>query len=66
MNSVFEDVQKVFGQAPCCVVNCAGITRESLLLKMDEKDFDLVMQVNLKVSFSIILIQMPLFKNSSF
>jgi len=50
MQSLFNDVQKAFSQTPCCVVNCAGITQDSLLLKMDEKDFDQVVQVNLKVS----------------
>ena len=49
VKSVFHDVQKEFGQAPCCVVNCAGLTKDSLLVKMDEKDFDYVLQVNLKV-----------------
>jgi len=51
MKNLFNDVQKAFrGQTPCCIVNCAGITQDSLLLKMDEKDFDQVVQVNLKVS----------------
>jgi len=50
MQNLFSDVQKAFkGQTPCCIVNCAGITLDSLLLKMDEKDFDQVVQVNLKV-----------------
>jgi NAD(P)-dependent dehydrogenase (short-subunit alcohol dehydrogenase family) len=53
VNSVFSEVQKAFNQTPCCVVNCAGVTRDSLLLKMDEKDFDLVMRVNLKVGMII-------------
>lgn len=50
VDKLFTDVRKAFNQPPCCIVNCAGITRDSLLLKMDEKDFDAVMQVNLKVS----------------
>ena len=51
MQSLFNDVQKAFkGQTPCCIVNCAGITRDSFLLKMDENDFDEVIHVNLKVS----------------
>jgi len=50
VNSVFNDIQNAFGQVPSCIINCAGITRDSLLLKMDEKDFDFVLQVNLKVS----------------
>ena len=33
------------------LVNCAGITRDSLFLKMKEDHFDDVIQVNLKVFF---------------
>jgi len=50
MQNLFSDVQKAFSQTPSCIVNCAGITRDSFLLKMDENDFDQVVQVNLKVS----------------
>lgn len=53
VTTLFNDVNKAFSQIPCCVVNCAGITRDSLLLKMDEKDFDQVLQVNLKGTFLI-------------
>lgn len=34
--------------APHVVVNCAGITRDSTLLKMSEQAFDDVVAVNLK------------------
>lgn len=50
MQNLFSDVQKAFSQTPSCIVNCAGTTRDSFLLKMDEKDFDEVIRVNLKVS----------------
>jgi len=49
MQTLFSDVQKAFCQAPCCIVNCAGLTQDSLLLRMDENDFDQVIRVNLKV-----------------
>jgi len=49
MQNLFSDVQKAFCQTPCCIVNCAGVTQDSLLLKMDENDFDQVIRVNLKV-----------------
>ena len=54
MQNLFGDVQKAFSQAPCCIVNCAGITQDSLLLKMEERDFDQVVLVNLKVSSDFI------------
>ncbi|CAJ0593140.1 unnamed protein product [Cylicocyclus nassatus] len=50
-----DEVAKLFeftlGQnpsPPSIVVNCAGITRDSTLLKMSEKNFDDVVAVNLK------------------
>ncbi|MDM7925783.1 MAG: 3-oxoacyl-[acyl-carrier-protein] reductase [bacterium] len=33
------------------LVNNAGVTRDNLLMRMDEKDWDLVLQVNLKGAF---------------
>lgn len=36
------------------LVNNAGITRDNLVLKMDEKDFDAVISVNLKGAFNMI------------
>lgn len=35
------------------LVNNAGITRDNLLIRMDEKDWDLVLSVNLKGSFLV-------------
>ena len=49
IQNLFTDVQKTFCQTPSCIINCAGITQDSLLLKMTENDFDQVIQVNLKV-----------------
>ncbi|VDM81882.1 unnamed protein product [Strongylus vulgaris] len=50
-----DDVAKLFDftleqnkSPPHIVVNCAGITRDSTLLKMSEKNFDDVVNVNLK------------------
>jgi len=36
------------------LVNCAGITRDNLLLRMSEADFDAVIAVNLKGTFNFI------------
>ena len=36
-------------QPPSVCVNAAGITRDEFLLKMEDEDFDKVIQVNLKV-----------------
>ena len=56
----FEDTAKVveaihadFGRIDI-LVNNAGITRDKLVLNMDEKDFDAVIGVNLKGTFNMI------------
>lgn len=48
-NVLRETIDK-YKRPPTTVVNCAGITRDAMILKMDESDFDLVLKVNLKVS----------------
>ncbi|MFQ5452789.1 MAG: SDR family oxidoreductase, partial [Candidatus Zixiibacteriota bacterium] len=35
------------------VVNNAGITRDTLMIRMDEKDWDMVLDINLKGSFLV-------------
>ena len=49
--TLMKDIEKSFSQTPDCAVNCAGITRDAMLLKMTENDFDQVLNVNLKVHF---------------
>ena len=44
---VVEQVQKELGE-PYVLVNNAGLTRDQLLLRMTEEDFDRVLSVNLK------------------
>lgn len=48
---LIEDVVARFGQIDI-VVNNAGITRDTLLLRMSEEDFDLVISTNLKSVFN--------------
>ena len=45
-----DAVKKDFGQIDI-VVNNAGITRDGLILRMSEEDWDLVMDINLKGTF---------------
>ena len=47
---VFEDAVKDFGRVDI-LVNNAGITRDGLLLRMKEEDWDLVLSINLKGVF---------------
>ena len=46
---------KRYSRPPCVVVNCAGITRDALFVKMTEEEFDDVIAINLKVSFVCIM-----------
>ena len=49
--AVAEQVQKEFGRLDA-LVNNAGITRDNLLLRMQPKDWDLVLEVNLRSVFN--------------
>lgn len=50
---VVEEIVKDFGRVDV-LVNNAGITRDGLMLKMDEKQWDMVINVNLKSAFNFI------------
>ncbi|MEE0868555.1 MAG: 3-oxoacyl-ACP reductase FabG, partial [Ruminococcus sp.] len=50
---VVEQVIEEFGGIDF-LINNAGITRDKLILNMDEKDFDTVISVNLKGTFNMI------------
>jgi len=47
-----DDVLEAFGSIDV-VVNNAGITRDNLLMRMNEEDWDQVMQINLKSIFNM-------------
>ena len=49
--AVAEQMQKEFGRLDI-LVNNAGITRDTLLLRMSPKDWDLVLEVNLRSVFN--------------
>ena len=44
-----QNVQATFKDIPTIAVNSAGITRDAMMVKMSEENFDKVMDVNLKV-----------------
>ena len=50
---VVEQVQKELGE-PYVLVNNAGLTRDQLLLRMSEEDFDRVIAVNLKGAWNFL------------
>jgi len=50
---ISEEILKEFGRIDI-LVNNAGITRDKLLMRMSEEDWDLVIKVNLKGSFNTI------------
>ncbi|ROR27167.1 3-oxoacyl-[acyl-carrier-protein] reductase [Mobilisporobacter senegalensis] len=51
--TMISDIEKQFGHIDI-LVNNAGITRDNLILKMSEEDFDNVIATNLKGSFNCI------------
>lgn len=51
--ALMEHVIKTYGHVDI-LVNNAGITRDNLLMKMSEEDFDLVLNTNLKGAFNCI------------
>jgi 3-oxoacyl-[acyl-carrier protein] reductase len=52
VTALFDRVMEKFGRVDV-VVNNAGITRDGLIIRMDEKDFDLVLDINLKGAFLV-------------
>ena len=47
INSLLSDISENFG-APAVLVNNAGITRDNLLLRMSEEEWDAILDTNLK------------------
>ncbi|MDF1545049.1 MAG: 3-oxoacyl-[acyl-carrier-protein] reductase [bacterium] len=50
LESLFQATKEKFGSFDI-LVNNAGITRDTLMIRMDEKDWDLVLDINLKGAF---------------
>ena len=50
LSTLFEKTIEKFGSLDI-LVNNAGITRDALLVRMDEKDWDMVLDINLKGAF---------------
>ena len=53
VEALIKDVQSEYG-APTILVNNAGITRDNLLMRMSEEEWDSVIAVNLKGTFNCI------------
>jgi 3-oxoacyl-[acyl-carrier protein] reductase len=52
IDTLFEKVLEQFGRVDI-VVNNAGITRDTLLIRMSEQDWDMVLDINLKGAFLV-------------
>jgi len=50
--TLINEIMKDFGRIDV-LVNNAGITRDNLLLRMTEEDWDIIMKVNLKSAFNL-------------
>uniref|UniRef100_V9LAD4 (3R)-3-hydroxyacyl-CoA dehydrogenase n=1 Tax=Callorhinchus milii TaxID=7868 RepID=V9LAD4_CALMI len=53
VSRLFTSIQECYSRPACVAVNCAGVTRDQLFLKMSEEAFDEVIQVNLKGTFLV-------------
>lgn len=51
VEQMFSQISEDFGDAPEILVNNAGITKDTLMNRMSEEDFDSVLDVNLKGAF---------------
>jgi 17beta-estradiol 17-dehydrogenase/3alpha(17beta)-hydroxysteroid dehydrogenase (NAD+) len=50
--SLFDKVKQEYENIPAnIIINCAGITRDALMLKMTDEQFDEVMNVNIRGTF---------------
>lgn len=57
--TIIEKTKEIFGSVDV-LINNAGINRDKLLMRMDEEDFDVTYQVNLKGSFNTIRHALPI------
>ena len=57
--TIIEKTKEIFGSVDV-LVNNAGINGDKLLMRMDEEDFDVTYQVNLKGSFNTIRHALPI------
>lgn len=53
VHSLISEIRHNFNTVPSIICTSAGITRDAFLLKMDEKSWDAVMDVNLKGTFLV-------------
>lgn len=63
---MFSEVLGKFKKPATILVNCAGITRDGFLLKMDEADYDMVQNVNTKVIYFFKLFNQRKFAYTNF
>jgi 3-oxoacyl-[acyl-carrier protein] reductase len=52
VSALIDKTKEAFGSVDV-VVNNAGITRDTLMMRMDEKDWDMVLDINLKGAFLV-------------
>ncbi len=53
VEALMTNIKETTGQAPSILVNNAGITRDNLLMRMKEEEWDTIMETNLKSLFRL-------------
>lgn len=53
IDEVFRSIISNYGTPPSLLVNCAGILNEIPFLEIDEKSWDAMVDINLKVCISV-------------
>ena len=49
VRNLVKHIAELYKEPASVLVNCAGITKDKMMLKMDEEKFDEVININLKV-----------------
>ena len=53
INNLFKNISEDYSDTPDVLINNAGITKDNLLMRMSENDFDSVIEINLKSVFNM-------------
>jgi 3-oxoacyl-[acyl-carrier protein] reductase len=53
INTLFEEIRNTYDKMPAILVNNAGITRDNLMLRMKDEEWDSIIQTNLSAVYHV-------------